>query len=90
MNFIIKQLKIEDSAYGKCYYAQVECGDLSVSLSRFPVEDTWLCDSIFGLKNMYPFFCHGIGSRSCAKKVVRPELNQALEEKRKKLNLEIK
>ena len=56
--------------YGECVEVGVTVEDMYyMTFSRYPNETEWYCDSKWGAKNMYPYFSHGTGSRSCKKSV---------------------
>jgi hypothetical protein len=64
------------------FFAEVEIGDNILTFSQLENETEWYCDSRFGRKNMYPYFCHGEGSRSCLKQMAQGELKNELEKKK--------
>ena len=64
------------------WVATVEAGNRVYSFSRLPSDSGWCADSCFGKDNMYPYFCHGEGSRCTAKQVATGELAAALDDAR--------
>jgi hypothetical protein len=64
------------------FYALVEIDGHSFAFSQLEDETEFYCDSHFG-PNMYPYFSHGVGSRSCLKSVATGELKEKLELEKK-------
>ena len=67
------------------WVAEVESKGHLFGFSRFDNETNWCCDYHFGA-NMYPYFCHGEGSRSCSKQIATGELAAMLDKAKSEWN----
>jgi len=82
MEIEIDNMSEVQGLHGKCLSAGVISGGHSLTFSKYLHETEWYCDAHFG-PNLYPFFAHGTGGRSCMKQIAQGELKAQLDEREK-------
>lgn len=71
------EVKREKGIYGiECWNATVTNNQAVLGFSCYDTEHHWACDS--AMQGGLPIFQHGVGARSCAKKMATPELESLL------------